>query len=112
MISLKKILYEVLNNYSVEVDLFIDKSASTYEVTNEIRALKGITIVTIITPEDYSQTGGDEYIRLKIKFVTRGDSNEMLQQFLDSALAKDDKDTIRIQGIKSMKYRKDTLKRL
>ena len=59
MISLKKILYEVLNNYSVEVDLFIDKSASTYEVTNEIRALKGIPIVTIITPEDYSQTGGD-----------------------------------------------------
>ena len=112
MISLKKILYEVLNKYSVEVDLFIDKSASTYEVTNEIRALKGITIVTIITPEDYSQTGGDEYIRLKIKFVTRGDSNEMLQQFLDSALAKDDKDTIRIQGVKSMKYRKDTLKRL
>ena len=112
MISLKKILYEVLNNYSVEVDLFIDKSASTYEVTNEIRALKGITIVTIITPEDYSQTGGDEYNRLKIKFVTRGDSNEMLQQFLDSALAKDDKDTIRIQGVKSMKYRKDTLKRL
>ena len=112
MISLKKILYEVLNNYSVEVDLFIDKSASTYEVTNEIRALKGITIVTIITPEDYSQTGGDEYIRLKIKFVTRGDSNEMLQQFLDSALAKDDKDTIRIQGIKSMKYREGTLKRL
>ena len=112
MISLKKILYEVLNNYSVEVDLFIDKSASTYEVTNEIRALKGVTIVTIITPEDYSQTGGDEYIRLKIKFVTRGDSNEMLQQFLDSALAKDDKDTIRIQVIKSMKYRDDTLKRL
>ena len=112
MISLKKILYEVLNNYSVEVDLFIDKSASTYEVTNEIRALKGITIVTIITPEDYSQTGGDEYIRLKIKFVTRGDSNEMLQQFLDSALAKDDKDTLRIQGIKSMKYREGTLKRL
>ena len=112
MISLKKILYEVLNNYSVEVDLFTDKSIWTYDITNEIRALKGITIVTIITPEDYSQTGGDEYIRLKIKFVTRGDSNEMLQQFLDSALAKDDKDTIRIQGVKSMKYRKDTLKRL
>ena len=36
----------------------------------------------------------------------------MLQQFLDDALAKDDKDTIRIQGIKSMKYRDDTLKRL
>ena len=115
MISLKKILYEVLNNYSVEVDLFTDKSVSTYDITNEIRALKGITIVTIITPEDYSQTGGDEYIRLRIKFVTRGETKDMLQNFLDDALATSpgpDEDNIRIQGIKSMKYREDTLKRL
>ena len=114
MISLKKILYEILNNYSVEVDLFIDKSTSTYDITNEIRALKGVTIVTIITPDDYVQKQGstDEYLRLRIKFVTRGEANDMLQQFLDDALAKDDKDTIRIQGIKSMKYRDDTLKRL
>ena len=114
MISLKKILYEILNNYSVEVDLFVDKSVSTYDITNELRALKGVTIVTIITPDDYIQKQGstDEYIRLRIKFVTRGEANDMLQQFLDDALAKDDKDTIRIQGIKSMKYRDDTLKRL
>ena len=112
MISLKKILYEVLNNYSVEVDLFADNSASTYDITNEIRALQGITIVTIITPEDYSQTGGDEYIRLRIKFVTRGEVNDMLQQFLDNALSKNDKDTVRIQGIKSMSFREGTLKRL
>ena len=114
MISLKKILYEILNNYSVEVDLFIDKSTSTYDITNEIRALKGVTIVTIITPDDYVQKQGstDEYLRLRIKFVTRGEANDMLQQFLDDALAKDDKDTIRIQGIKSMKYREDTLKKI
>ena len=42
MISLKKILYEVLNNYSVEVDLFVDKSAAVYDITNEIRALQGV----------------------------------------------------------------------
>ena len=114
MISLKNILYEILNNYSVEVDLFVDKAAAVYDITNEIRALQGVTIVTIITPEDYVQKTGesDEYIRLRIKFVTRGEANEMLQQFLDSALAKDDKDTIRIQGIKSMKYREDTLKKI
>ena len=115
MISLKKILYEILNNFSVEVDLFVDKSSQTYDITNEIRALKGITIVSIITPEDYSQTEGDEYIRLKMKFVTKGEANEMLQQFLDDALATSpgpDKDNIRIQGIKSMKFRKGTLKRL
>ena len=112
MISLTKILSEVLNNYSVEVDLFTDKTASTYDITNEIRALKGVTIVTIITPEDYSQTGGDEYIRLRIKFVTRGKAEDMLQQFLDDALAQDDGDELRIQGVKSMKYREGTLKRL
>ena len=112
MISLKKILYEVLNNYSVEIDLFIDTETSHYDVTNEIRALKGVTIVTIITPEDYSQTTGDEYIRLRIKFVTRGEANDMLQQFLDGALAQDDKDALRIPGVKSMKYREGTLKRL
>ena len=43
MISLKKILYEILNNYSVEVDLIVNKSISTYDITNEIRALKGVT---------------------------------------------------------------------
>ena len=114
MISLKKILNEILNNYSVEVDLFVDTSTSTYDITNEIRALKGVTIVTIITPEDYIQKTGssDEYIRLRIKFVTRGEANDMLQQFLDSALAQDDEDNVRIPGVKSMKYREGTLKRL
>ena len=112
MIKLKNILYEILNNFSVEVDLFVDKSSSHYNITNEIRALKGVTIVTIITPEDYAQTGGDDYIRLRIKFVTRGEASEMLQTFLDSVLAKDDNNSIRIEGIKSMKFREETLKRL
>ena len=114
MISLKKILYEVLNNFSVEADLFIDSNVFISDVLNEIRALKGITIVTIITPDDYIQKAGvsDEYIRIRIKFVTRGEANDMLQQFLYSALAKDDKDTIRIQGVKSMKFREGSLKRI
>ena len=115
MISLKKILYEVLNNYSVEVDLFVDKSISTYDITNEIRALKRVTIVTVITPDDYNQPTGSEYIRLRMKFVTRSEANDMLQQFLDDALATSpgpEKDKIRIQGVKSMKFREGTLKRL
>ena len=115
MINLTNILYENLTNHSVEVDLFIDSQYNTYDILNEIRAVKGITIVTIITPEDYSQTGGDEYIRLRIKFVTRGEAKDMLQNFLDDALATSpgpDEDNIRIQGIKSMKYREGTLKRL
>ena len=114
MIKLKDILLEVLNTFQVEIDLFIDKASSHYEITNEIRALKGITIVTIITPDDYVQKAGssDEYMRLKIKFVTRGEAKEIMQTFLDSALAKDIEDTIRIKGIKSMKFREETLKRI
>ena len=114
MISLKKILYEVLNNFSVEVDLFVDKSISTYDITNEIRALKGVTIVTIITPEEYIQKqGGDTYMKLRIKFVTRGDAQEMLQGFLDDTLTNDGgENDVRIQGVKHMSFRKDTLKRI
>tara|TARA_A100001201_G_scaffold142895_1_gene142439 strand:- start:491 stop:835 length:345 start_codon:yes stop_codon:yes gene_type:complete len=114
MVKLKDILSEILNTFQVEVDLFVDKASSHYEITNEIRALKGITIVTIITPEDYIQKVGssDEYMRLKLKFVTRGEAKEIMQTFLDNALAKDSKDTIRIKGIKSMKFREETLKRL
>ena len=113
MISLKKILYEVLNNFSVEVDLFIDSQYNTYDILNEIRALKGITIVTIITPEDYNQTGGDEYLRLRIKFVTRGEAKESLQGFLDDTLTNDGgENDVRIQGVKHMAFREGTLKRL
>ena len=113
MIKLKNILYEILNNYSVELDVFIDKSVSTYDITNEIRAVRGVTIVTIITPDDYIQKTGssDEYLRLRMKFITRDEAKEALQRFLDDVLAKDKKE-YRIQGIKSIKFREKTLKRL
>ena len=113
MIKLKNILYEILNNFSVELDLFVDKSVSTYDITNEIRAVRGVTIVTSITPDDYSQQGDDEYVRIKMKFITRGEAKEALQRFLDDALNKEKgEDKYRIQGIKSIKFREKTLKRL
>ena len=115
MISLKKILNEILNNYSVEVDLFVDKTASHYDITNELRALKGVTIVTIITPEDYVQKTGssDEYIRLRIKFITRGEAKDDLIKIKQDILTSDrSKNDLRVPGVKSFKYREGTLKRL
>ena len=114
MIKLTNILSEILNNYSVEADLFVDKSSSTYDITNELRALRGVTIVSIITPEDYTQkVGGDEYIKIRIKFVTRGEAKNTLQNLLDDTLTSDGGDNdVRIQGVKSMKFRNDTLKRI
>ena len=113
MIKLKDILLEILNNFSVEVDLVIDPQFNTYDILNEIRALRGITIVTIITPDDYQQQSGSEYIRLRMKFVTRGEAKESLQGFLDDALTNDGgENDIRIQGVKHMAFREGTLKRL
>ena len=112
MISLKNILYEILNNFSIEFDLFIDRKVNTYDVLNEIRALSGVTIVTIITPDDYSQSRDDLYIRIRVKFVTRGESEEIINNILDGALAQNDEDKVRIQGIRSMKIRKGTLNKL
>ena len=114
MIKLKDILLEILNTFQVEVDLFIDKATSHYEITNEVRALKGITIVNIITPEDYVQKqGADKYMKVRIKFVTREDAQEMLQNFLDDTLTNDGgENDVRIQGVKSMKFIDGTLKRL
>jgi hypothetical protein len=114
MIKLKNILNEVLNNFSVEADLFVDTSSSHYEITNELRALRGVTIVNIITPEDYIQKpGGDDYIRIRLKFVTRKESKETLQNIIDDTLASDKgENDLRIQGVKSFKFREGTLKRL
>ena len=87
MISLKKILYEILNNFSVEADIIIDPQYNTYDILNEIRALRRVTIVTIITPEDYQQQAGSEYIRLRMKIVTRIEAQEALQGILDDAVS-------------------------
>ena len=48
-----------------------------------------------------------------MKFITRGEAKEALQRFLDDALNKEKgEDKYRIQGIKSMKLRDGTIKRL
>ena len=115
MISLTKILNEVLNSYSVECDLFVDPESFISDILNELRALRRITIVNNITPDEYVQKPGVDYYRLKIKFVTRQNPQDVLDQFSEDALVSDPKvqdPDIRIPGIKNMKFREGTLKRL
>ena len=116
MIKLKDILLEVLNNFSVEADVFVDPDVFISEIINEIRALEKVTIVSIITPDEYVQkSGADIYVRLRIKFVTRYEAKEALQSFLDDALSNSpgpEEDNVRIPGVKSMKFRDGTLKRI
>ena len=71
MIKLQDILLEILNTYQIEAHLFSNPEFNISDILNQIRAVRKITIVSIITPDDYVQKSNVEYTRLKIKFLTR-----------------------------------------
>ena len=111
MIKLKKILSEILNNYQIEVNLFTDPTFNVTDILNQIRAVRKITIVSI-DPIDIKKPG-IEYYRIKIKFVTRGEPKQDLEQFKKDMLSSDlSKTDLRIPGVKSVKFKEETLKRL
>ena len=113
MIKLSNILTEVLNTYQVECELFTDKQFNITDVLNQVRGLRKVTIVNNITPEDYPQRDKIEYHKLKIKFVTREDPKTDLRQFREDMLKSDmSKNDLRIPGVKSVKFKEETLKRL
>ena len=113
MVKLKDILIEILNTYQVECELLTDPKFNVTDVLNQVRGLRKVTIVNNITPEDYIQKQGVEYHLLKIKFVTREDPKQDIlnieNEILKSSKQKSD---LRIPGIKSMKFKLETLKRL
>ena len=113
MIKLKKILSELLNTYSVECSIWSDKKSSITSILDQIRALRKITIVGNITPEDYPQEANIDYTKLKIKFVTRGDAKQDLEKFHEDMVTSDlEKSDLRIKGIRTVKFKPETLKRL
>ena len=114
MIKLKDILSEVLNTFQIEAVIVSDKKTNISSIFDEVRALNKVTIVTNITPGDYEQTKPNvEFHKVKIKFVTREDPKQDLVNFkedmLTSYLSKTD---LRIPGVKSVKFKEETLKRL
>ena len=113
MIKLSNILTEVLNTFQVECDILTDRQFNITDVLNEVRALRKVTIVNNITPEKYQQKDKIEFTRLKIKFVTREDPKTDLIQFREDMLTSDlSKTDLRIPGIKTAKFKLETLKRL
>tara|TARA_A100001515_G_scaffold139655_1_gene134518 strand:+ start:90 stop:431 length:342 start_codon:yes stop_codon:yes gene_type:complete len=113
MIKLSNILTEVLNTYSIEADILSDRKESITGILDQIRGLYKVTIVNNITPEDYPQRDKIEFTRVKMKFVTRTDPKVDLTQFKQDMLTSDrSKNDLRIPGVKSVKFREDTLKRL
>ena len=113
MIELKNILNEILNTFVVECDVLTDRKFNITDVLDEVRALRKVTIVNNITPEEYPQKDKIEFTRLKIKFVTREDPKLDLSKFKEDMLTSDlSKTDLRIPGIKSVKFKEETLKRL
>ena len=111
--KLTNILNEVLNTFIVECDILTDPTFNITDVLDEVRALRKVTIVNNITPEEMEQKEKLEYTRLKIKFVTRDDPKQDLEQFKQDILTSDrSANDLRIPGAKSVKFQPETLKRL
>ncbi len=113
MIKLSNILTEVLNTYSVEADILSDRKESITGILDQIRGLYKVTIVNNITPEKYPQRENIEFTKVKMKFVTRIDPKTDLVKFREDMLTSDmSKNDLRIPGVKSVKFKEETLKRL
>jgi hypothetical protein len=113
MIKLKDILSEVMNTYQVQASLMSDRKVSITGILDQIRGLEKVTIVNNITPEEYIQKEKIEYTRVKIKFVTRGNPKEDIVKMKKDMLTSDLKTSdMRINGLKNVKFRLETLKRV
>ena len=114
MIELKNILSEVLNTFQVEADILSDRKFSITSILDQIRGLYKVTIVNNITPENRPQKDDKtEFTRVKIKFVTRSDPKQDIENFKRDMLSSDlDKNDLRIPGVKSVKFKPETIKRI
>ena len=113
MIKLTNIITEVLNTYQVEANLFMNPEYNVTDILNQIRAVRKITIVRNITPEDYLQRPNIEYTLVSIKFITRGDAKQDMEKIKQDILTSDrSKNDLRVPGVKSFKYKVETLRRL
>ena len=113
MIKLKNILTELLNNYIVQAYILTDPSYNITDILDQIRAVRKVTIVRNITPEDYIQKPNIEYHLITIKFITRGNAKQDLAKMKQDILTSDrSMNDLRIPGVKSFKFKEETLRRI
>ena len=113
MIKLKNILNEVLNTYIVQAYLLTNAEYNITDVLDQIRALRKVTIVRNITPPEYLQKKEVEYTLVTIKFISRGNAKQDLIKMKQDILTSDrSMNDLRIPGVKSFKFKEETLKRI
>ena len=112
MIKLTNILTEILNTFEIQAVILSDAQMDISDILDSIRAVKSITTVRNITPPEYPQREGIEYTLVIIKFVTRVDAKQNLQQIKNDILTSNRSETdLRVPGVKKFEYKIDTLKR-
>ena len=113
MIKLKNILKEVLNTYIVQAYMLTDTEYNITDVLDQIRAVRKVTIIRNITPPEYAQKKNFEYTLVTVKFVTRGNPKQDLEKLKQDILTSDrSMNDLRVPGVKSFKFKPETLQRL
>ena len=113
MIKITNILTEMLNTYQVECVILSDRNFNISDILNQVRGLHKVTIVNNVTPPDYPQKEKTEYTKITLKFITREDPKVDLEQFRKDMLKSDlEINDLRVPGIKTVKFKPETLSRL
>ena len=113
MIKIKNILLEILNTFQLEAIILTDTKYNITDILDQIRGLRKVTIVRNITPPEYVQKPNIEYTLVTIKFISRGDAKQDLTKFKEDILTSDmSKTDLRVPGVKSFKFKPETLKRI
>ena len=113
MIKLKNILNELLNTYIVQAYMLTDPEYNITDILDQIRAIRKVTIVRNITPPEYTQKQNFEYTLVTIKFISRGEAKQDLEKLKQDILTSDmSKTDLRVPGVKSFKFKPETLRRI
>ena len=113
MIKLKNILKEVLNTYIVQAYMLTDSDYNITDVLDGIRAVRKVTIIRNITPPEYAQKENMEYTLVTIKFISRGNPKQDLEQLKQDILTSDRSiNDLRVPGVKTLKFKPETLQRI
>ena len=113
MIKLKNILNEVLNTFMVQAYKLTNTEYNITDILDQIRALRKVTIVRNITPPEYAQKQNFEYTLVTIKFISRGNPKQDLEKMKQDILTSDrSMNDLRVPGVKSFKFKPETLKRI
>ena len=113
MIKLTNILSEILNTYQVEAYMLTNNSFNITDVLDQVRAVRKVTIIRNITPPEYAQKQNFEYTLVTVKFISRGNPKQDLEKLKQDILTSDRSQTdLRVPGVKSFKFKPETLQRL